>query len=332
MKQVRLSATSLCSSGNRFLDHDHHVPVLLTETLEILNPKSDGLYVDATFGRGGHAGAILRQLGANGRLIVIDRDLMAIEQAKKKFADERRVTALHSGFAQLRQALAAIDIVAEQVDGFVFDLGVSSPQIDDPKRGFSFMQDGPLDMRMDTSSGKTAADWINQTTEEELMQVIARLGEERFAGRVARAVVEHRPFVNTSSLAAVIEKAIPRRTHVRGRHPATKSFQAIRMHVNDELGQLESALPQAFDLLAEGGRLAAISFHSLEDRVVKAFVFKMAKKDDFPLDFPVTAEQQRPRARALGGLKRPSAGEVEANPRSRSGRLRGLEKLEVRDA
>ncbi len=295
----------------------------------MLNPKSDGLYVDTTFGRGGHASAILRQLGESGRLIVLDRDLTAIEQARKQFEQDSRVTSLHTGFKHLQAALEAIDIDVGEVDGFLFDLGVSSPQIDDPERGFSFMQDGPLDMRMDTSGGVTAKDWVNQATEEELMQVIARLGEERFASRVARAIVEQRPVDSTATLASLIEKAIPRRSHVRGRHPATKSFQAIRMHVNEELDQLESALPQAFDLLATGGRLAAISFHSLEDRLVKSFIYQMAKKDSFPLDLPVTAAQQRPRARALGGLKRPGADEIEANPRARSARLRGLEKLEA---
>lgn len=315
------------------MDHGHHhVPVLLSETLEILNPVPHGLYVDATFGRGGHASAVLNKLGVDGRLVVIDRDVAAINQARKQYHNDSRVTAVHSGFANLGKALFAINIAQNQVDGFLFDLGVSSPQIDDPKRGFSFMQDGPLDMRMDASEGLTAADWVNSTTEEELMQVIARLGEERYAGRVVRAIIDHRPVHTTSHLADIIEKAIPRRAHVQGRHPATRSFQAIRMHINDELGQLQAALPQAFELLKKGGRMVVISFHSLEDRIVKRFFYDVARKDSFPLDLPVTADQARLKARSLCGLKRPTEDELRQNPRARSARLRGVEKLESFDA
>jgi len=316
------------------LEHEQysHIPVLLAETLEILNPKLDGLYFDTTFGRGGHAKAMLARLGPEGRLIVLDRDPEAIAQAHTRYRSEKRITVVHSGFANLDAVARQLDVVPGEVDGFLFDLGVSSPQIDDSDRGFSFMHDGPLDMRMDSSQGMTAAQWLNEVTEEELMEVIATLGEERFARRVARAILGQRPLHSTAHLARTIEEAIPRRNQVRGHHPATRSFQAIRMHINDELGQLQTALPQAFELLREGGRMAVISFHSLEDRIVKGFVYEKARKDSFPLDFPVTHAQQQQPARAVGGLKRPGAEELELNPRARSARLRGLEKLVHSDA
>lgn len=292
-----------------------HVPVLRDEVLRHWWTTPDGLYVDATFGRGGHARAILERLGPRGRLLVFDRDPEAVASALALAEADPRVTVVPAPFAAL-----GCHVAPASAAGVLFDLGVSSPQLDTPERGFSFVHDGPLDMRMDPGGGPSAAEWLAMATEAELARVLADFGEEPRARAVARAIVARRqraPFTRTSDLAACIAEHAAR---VPGRHPATRSFQALRMQVNDELGQLERALPQALDALRSGGRLAVISFHSLEDRVVKRFIRAQSR--------PPAASRRGPppaafvaRLRELGKY-RASAAECAANPRARSAVLR----------
>ncbi len=301
-----------------------HVPVLLEEALAALEVRSAGTYVDCTFGRGGHSRAILGRLGEQGRLIALDRDPEAVSAAKD-IADAR-FSIVHAPFSELREVLAQLGV--ESVHGVLLDLGVSSTQIDDPQRGFSFRQQGPLDMRMDTSRGQTAMQWLATAGEGEIREVIARYGEERFAKQIAAAIVAaraQRPLVSTRELAAVVAKAV--RTREAQQDPATRTFQALRIHVNQELAQLSLALPQALDALTPGGRLVVLSFHSLEDRIVKQFMRAQAAADRLPHDLPVRARDLPPaRARVIGKLVRPSAREVAANPRSRSAVMRVAER------
>lgn len=302
-----------------------HHPVLLQEVLEALAVRTDGIYVDATFGRGGHAAAILERLGPEGRLYAMDRDPEAIVAAQR-FEPDRRFHITRGSFAMLG-AMAQAAGIEGRVSGVLLDLGVSSPQLDDPRRGFSFLGDGPLDMRMDPEQGMSAADWLGQASEQEIVRVLKVYGEERFARRIARAILAARqqaPITRTGRLAEIIAAAVPKREP--GRHPATRSFQAIRIHVNRELEELETVLPQAVDLLAPGGRLAVISFHSLEDRLVKRFMRRECKGEELPLDLPVTGTSQG-RLRLVGKARHAGEAEVQANPRARSAVLRVAERL-----
>ncbi len=302
-----------------------HVAVLLHEAVDALAIRPDGLYVDATFGRGGHSRRILEQLGPTGRLIALDRDLAAIE-AGRDIADPR-LSLLHARFAQLGQVLAGLGITA--VDGILLDLGVSSPQLDEAERGFSFRFDAPLDMRMDRSAGLTLAQWLNSVDEAELAKVIWDYGEERFAKQVAKAIVAARqggPIARTRQLADVVGTAV--RTREPGQDPATRTFQALRIHLNQELEELSLVLPQALQWLAPGGRLAVISFHSLEDRLVKNFMRDSARAEQMPERLPVRAADLAPaQMQLIGKPQRASAEELRRNPRARSATLRVAQKL-----
>ncbi len=304
-----------------------HTAVLVEEALAALALEADGFYVDATFGRGGHAARILETLGGEGHLLALDRDPQAIEAGRARFAHEMRLTLLHASFAGLGTLVPA-NAQGRACRGILFDLGVSSPQLDDPARGFSFRADGPLDMRMDPTRGAPVSDWLAHAGLDEIREVIASLGEERFARRVAEAITaerRERPITRTAQLAALVAGAV--RTREPGKHPATRTFQALRMFVNDELGQLERGLAAAADLLAPGGRLAVISFHSLEDRIVKQFMQRRSRVDPALAQLPVVPESARPTLRIVGRKQRPGETELAANPRSRSALLRVAETL-----
>ena len=302
-----------------------HVTVLLEEAVEALSVKADGTYFDATFGRGGHSRRILQSLGGAGRLFALDRDPAAIA-AGAAVADER-FRLIHRAFGELAEA--ASEVAVSAADGILFDIGVSSPQIDDGERGFSFRYDAPLDMRMDTTQGETAAEWLARADEREITEVIKNYGEERFAFQIAKKVVAARveqPIVTTGQFAALVREAV--RTREPGQDPATRSFQALRIHINQELRQLEVVLPQALSLLKPGGRLVVISFHSLEDRIVKNFMRAQSTADVLPKNLPLRADQlPRPKLRLVGKAVRPSAAEVDANPRARSAVMRVAEKV-----
>lgn len=304
-----------------------HITVLLHEAVDALVTKPNGFYIDGTFGRGGHSALILSRLSTDGTLMAIDKDLAAIEAAARRFAEESRFSIEHGSFAQLREFVSARDLTGK-VDGVLLDLGVSSPQLDDAERGFSFMHDGPLDMRMDQSRGLSAAEWINTAAEDEIAYVLKEFGEERFAKRMARAVIaerEKKPFTRTKHLAEVIKEANP--AWEKGKHPATRAFQAIRIFINNELGDLDDVLEQAIDVLAPGGRLVVISFHSLEDRAVKRFIRRQEQGDPVPRGLPIRDDQLNKRVRAIGKAIKASDDEVNANQRSRSAIMRVAEKL-----
>jgi 16S rRNA (cytosine1402-N4)-methyltransferase len=304
-----------------------HLPVLFKEALEALSISPDGTYVDGTFGRGGHSGAILERLDAGGRLLAVDKDPDAVAYAKKTFGGDERFAIEQGSFAMLEQ-IAEARSLNRKVDGILLDLGVSSPQLDAADRGFSFLRDGPLDMRMDTTSGISAAEWLSEAGADEISQVLKEYGEERFAKRIARAIVETRkenPIRTTGQLAAIIEQAVPSRE--RDKHPATRSFQGIRIFLNRELDDLRELLDQSLRVLAPRGRLVVISFHSLEDRIVKRFIRDHSRGDDFPPGVPVTVEMMRPDLKTVGKAQRPSAEEVELNPRARSAVLRVAERV-----
>jgi 16S rRNA (cytosine1402-N4)-methyltransferase len=302
-----------------------HKTVLLQEAVEALRIKAEGTYVDATFGRGGHSRAILAQLGSSGRLIAIDRDPEALACAAK--ISDSRLIAFQANFGRIGQVVAKANLAG--VDGVLLDLGVSSPQLDTAARGFSFRQDGPLDMRMDTSRGITAAEWLAHVSEQEIGEVIRRHGEERFAKQIARAIVAARsngPVDRTRQLAQIVAKAVPTREPYQD--PATRTFQAIRIHINQELEELEIALPQCLEMLNAGGRLAVISFHSLEDRIVKHYMRTQAQPGALPERLPVRAsELPKPRMKLVGKPVYPSDEEVKANPRARSAVLRVAERI-----
>ena len=301
-----------------------HTTVLLDEAVEGVLARPDGVYVDGTFGRGGHSRALLARLAPEGRLIGIDRDPEAVAAAAA--ITDPRFAIVHSGFADMAEQLAAIGV--HQVDGVLLDLGVSSPQIDNPERGFSFRFDGPLDMRMDTTRGESAADFLARADEREIAQVIRDYGEERFAGQIAKALVARReagaPLARTDELRELVARAV--KTREPGQDPATRTFQALRIHVNRELEQLEQGLNAALHLLSAGGRLSVISFHSLEDRRVKQFIAAHSKAE-----FDRRAPFAPPPALALKSLGRvmPSAAEVKANPRARSAVLRIAERTDA---
>ncbi len=308
-------------------DSFKHHPVLLDEALDGLNIQANGYYIDATFGRGGHAGMILQRLGPEGHLLAIDKDPAAIRAAHERFKGERCFSIEQGSFAMLQELTRRRGWLG-RVSGILLDLGVSSPQLDDACRGFSFRQDGPLDMRMDPATGMTAAQWLATADEKEIASVLREYGEERFSRRIARNIVAARvqsPLVRTMQLARLIADSVPRREP--GKDPATRSFQAIRIHLNQELSDLCKVLPQALEVLAPGGRLAAISFHSLEDRIVKRFMREQARGDEFPPDLPVTQAQLRPRMRLIGKAHRAGSAELVDNPRARSAVLRVAERL-----
>lgn len=304
-----------------------HQPVLLAEVLANLAIQPNGIYVDATFGRGGHTQAILNQLGPQGRLFALDKDPEAIAYAQQRFAKDPRFCIQHSSFAQIENFLQSQDVFGK-VDGILLDLGVSSPQLDDPERGFSFMRPGRLDMRMDSSHGMDAATWLANVSEEELAKVLWEFGEERFSRRIARAIVSIRretPITTTTQLAEIVAAANP--AWEKGKNPATRSFQAIRIAINHELDDLKLGLDQSLESLKVGGRLLVISFHSLEDRLVKHFVQDHERGEQFPLGMPIKHESIRPRMKRLGRAIKPSAQEIANNPRARSAVLRIAEKL-----
>jgi 16S rRNA (cytosine1402-N4)-methyltransferase len=297
-----------------------HAPVLLDEALEGLDVQADGAYVDATYGRGGHSAALLTRLGSGGSLLVVDRDPEAVASAERELGNDPRVRIERATFDRIHELLGA-----RRVQGVLFDLGVSSPQLDDPARGFSFLRDGPLDMRMDPTSGESARAFLARADEREIGDVIAEYGEERFARKIARSIVAGRanaPVETTARLADLVSAAIPARTREPGKHPATRTFQALRIHVNRELELLDRALDGALESLAVGGRLAVISFHSLEDRRVKRFMRKHADGDPVWRGLPNAPLAAQPRLQLVGGAIRAGEAEVEANPRARSAVLR----------
>lgn len=304
-----------------------HAPVLLEEALEALGVRPEGTYLDGTYGRGGHSQAILDRLGPKGRLLVIDRDPEAVAAARQRMGSDPRVRIEQGNFAEMG-AISARAGHESGFDGILLDLGVSSPQLDTAARGFSFQADGPLDMRMDPSLPVSAADWVNSAPDRDIARVIRRYGEERFARRIARAIVfarRERRIETTRQLADVIAAAVPGREP--GRHPATRTFQAIRIHVNDELGALDRGLGAAVDLLRGGGRLCVISFHSLEDRRVKRFMRRQASEDEAWRGLPDIPEHARPRLVLVGRATRPGAEETLRNPRARSAVLRVAERI-----
>ncbi|NII09897.1 16S rRNA (cytosine(1402)-N(4))-methyltransferase RsmH [Oleiagrimonas sp. C23AA] len=305
-------------------DELRHIPVMLDEAVEGLAVHPGGRYLDGTFGRGGHARAVLSRLDESGRLLLMDRDPQAIARAQALFADDARVAIRHGNFADMAQW----DAVAEGLDGVLLDIGVSSPQLDDASRGFSFMADAPLDMRMDTTQGESAAEFLAHAEEREIADVLFRFGEERFSRRIARAICERReqaPITRTGELAELVAKTIGRREP--GKHPATRTFQGLRIAVNAELDALERGLSAAVDCLKPGGRLAVISFHSLEDRMVKRFIKDESGRVQGGRRGLPPPEAPKARLRAVGKAQFPSADEVAVNVRSRSAVLRVAERL-----
>ncbi len=300
-----------------------HAPVLRNAAIESLAVRIDGCYVDATFGRGGHAGEILGRLGEEGKLVAFDRDPEAAAAAAVLFHADSRARFVRARFSELLQHVAP-----DSADGILFDLGVSSPQLDEARRGFSFLRDGPLDMRMDPDEGASAADFLASADEREIAGVILRLGEERHAKRIAHAIVAAResgPIETTGRLAGIVAAAVPGREP--GRHPATRVFQALRIHVNDELGEIERALPQAVTALKPRGRLVVISFHSLEDRIVKRFMRSGSREDPAWAGLPEMPAAARPRLRLVGRATFADEAEVARNPRARSAVMRVAERL-----
>ena len=310
-----------------------HQTVLLREAVEALEVTPAGTYVDGTFGRGGHTRAILERLGPTGRLLAIDRDPQAV--ALGRTISDQRLLVRHRCFADLSDAVQQAGLaVEESVDGVLLDIGVSSPQLDDGERGFSFRHNAPLDMRMDTTQGETAAQWLLRASVQEITQIIRNYGEERFAFQIAKKIVaarRERPLASTGELAALVRATV--RTREPGQDAATRTFQALRIHINQELEQLALVLPQAMTVLKQGGRLVVISFHSLEDRIVKHFMRDEAVPDHAPRKLPLRAtELPQPRLRLLGKPLRASAAEVAANPRARSAVMRVAERLAGRAA
>ena len=304
-----------------------HVPVLAREAFEALAVQADGLYIDATFGRGGHTALILGALGPEGRVLAFDRDPAAIEAGHRRFPDEMRLALIGAPFADIAARVPQL-FPGRAVRGILFDLGVSSPQLDDPARGFSFRADGPLDMRMDPASGEPVSAWLARASEPEIREVIAELGEERFARRIAAEIVATRsrkPLTRTLELAELVARCV--RTREPGKHPATRTFQALRMHVNDELGQLRKALAGALELLDVGGRLVVISFHSLEDRIIKQFIQAHSTVDPVYAGLPLIPDSAQPRLARVGRKIRAGEAELADNPRARSSVLRVAQKV-----
>lgn len=309
-----------------------HTPVLLREAVDALAVTSCGTYVDGTFGRGGHSRLILERLGEFGRLIAFDRDPTAFAAGQALEAGDARFCMVHSSFSRIQEVLRKLDV--DQVDGILLDLGVSSPQLEEADRGFSFRLDGPLDMRMDTSEGQTAAEWLASASQAHMEEVIKNYGEERFAKQIARAIVAARsrqPITTTHQLAAIVATAVRSRKREDKQNPATRTFQAIRIYINQELEKLSLVLPQCVEVLKPGGRLVAISFHSLEDRIVKRFMRESANPDTLPKDVPLRAIEvqrlSRHKLRVVGKALGPAEEELAANPRARSAVMRVAERL-----
>ncbi|WP_342220662.1 16S rRNA (cytosine(1402)-N(4))-methyltransferase RsmH [Rickettsiella endosymbiont of Miltochrista miniata] len=306
---------------------EQHQPVLLAEVIEYLDIAADGIYIDATFGRGGHAGQILSNLGEKGRLIAIDKDPAAVAYAQQQWGHDKRFKVYQGSFKRIKE-IAEAEGSMGQVSGLLLDLGVSSPQLDQANRGFSFLRDGPLDMRMDPKTGISAAEWLACAQEKEIAQVLKDYGEERYAKRIAHAIAEERqlrPIVTTVHLANVVKCAHPR--WERHRHPATQSFQAIRIRINNELEDLKVCLEQSIEVLKIGGRLLVISFHSLEDRIVKRFIRQQSHEAVELKKLPFMPAEWRPKLKNLGRGIKPDAYAIQANPRSRSAVLRIAEKI-----
>ncbi len=304
-----------------------HHSVLLRPSVEALKVDPAGIYLDGTFGRGGHSRVILEALGDEGRLIAIDRDPQAVAFGRSQFAGDSRFSIVHGSFGMLADVAQEAGVMG-QVDGVLLDLGVSSPQLDQAERGFSFSKSGPLDMRMDPTQGESAAQWLAKAEVDEIASVLKEYGEERHAKRIARAIAAARaeaPITTTDQLVDLICRVNPGRE--KSKHPATRSFQAIRIHINGELDTIKACLARVLDVLAPGGRLVVISFHSLEDRIVKRFMRDQSRGDPFPPGVPVRHDQLRPRLRLVGGATHPDADEVAANPRARSAVLRIAERL-----
>ena len=311
-------------SKSKSLNPFPHQPVLLSEVLEALNLRSNGVYIDCTFGRGGHSQAILNRLGTEGKVLALDQDPEAVQVAQTLCMTDNRFSIVHSTFAQLAQHIEVRGWLG-QVNGVLLDLGVSSPQLDTPVRGFSFMHDGPLDMRMNPEEGNSVGEWLSFAPANEIAEVLKIYGEERHARRIAFAIVtarEQTELKTTRQLADIITAIYPSKAREKFKHPATRSFQALRIFINRELEQLQQVLAQVLDVLAPGGRLAVISFHSLEDRIVKRFIRDCVRGDDFPPGVPITSEALHPRLRAISKPIFPSATEVAKNPRARSAVLR----------
>lgn len=304
-----------------------HTPVLLEEVLAALEVRAGGRYLDATFGRGGHTAAILERAGKEGRVVAIDRDPEAIAAGRERFAADERLTLVNSPFSRLSTIVAELGLVGG-FDGVLLDLGVSSPQLDDAARGFSFAHDGPLDMRMNNTAGATAADFVARASERELERVIREYGEERFAKRIARQIVAARrvaPLTSTAQLAQIVAAAVP--TREPGKHPATRTFQAIRIHVNDEFAEISAALDGSLQALAPRGRLCVISFHSLEDAVVKGFIGKHSREDPVYAGLPEIPAHARPKLRRIGRAVHPAEDEIAGNARARSAIMRVAERV-----
>jgi len=316
-------------NGTEMTQEFNHKSVLLDEAVELLVHDTDGVYMDGTFGRGGHSGLILQHLSPNGKLQAFDKDPLAIAEAQLMIAEDPRLSIFQTSFANLGQIAEQNDCFGK-VHGILLDLGVSSPQIDDASRGFSFQHDGPLDMRMNPDEGESAAQWLARAGAEEIADVLYHYGEERFSRRMSRAIVEHRklqPITTTKQLANIIAVANPK--WEKGKNPATRAFQGIRIHINQELKDLEVGLQVALETLAPGGRLVVISFHSLEDRIVKRFMREHAKGDShIPRGLPVTEDQLNRRLTLMGKARKPTSYEVDINPRSRSAVMRVAEKIE----
>jgi len=311
-----------------------HVPVLLQEVLTHLVGSSraseradeeSGIFVDATFGRGGHSRKLLERLSAQGQLLGLDRDPEALAEAQRLAGQDPRFSFCQARFSELQDVLR--DQQIEGVRGVLMDVGVSSPQLDRPERGFSFTAQGPLDMRMNPEEGSSAAEWLNQADEAEIAQVLWMYGEERQSRRIARAIVAARPLTTTLELADLVAQAVPRPRGPQRKHPATRTFQAVRIFVNEEAQELDQGLQQGFSSLAVGGRLAVISFHSLEDRKVKHAFRQLSQPPKMPRRLPVRNLDQEVQGRLIGGPMKPSLAELNANPRSRSATLRVIEKV-----
>ncbi|WP_296805696.1 16S rRNA (cytosine(1402)-N(4))-methyltransferase RsmH [Thiocapsa sp.] len=304
-----------------------HLPVLLEESVHALVVDPNGIYVDATFGRGGHSRAVLARLGETGRLIGIDRDPEAVSAGDALARTDRRFTMVSGRFGSISELLAQIGVQGN-LCGLLLDFGVSSPQLDTPERGFSFSTEGPLDLRMDPTRGESAAQWLAHASDAEIVEVLFDFGEERFARRIARNIVAQRsesPLTTTTQLAALVARSVP--TREPGKHPATRTFQALRIRINDELEEIQDCLRQSCELLAHAGRLVVISFHSLEDRIVKRFMRSESRGPVLPKGLPVTAAESRGRLRILGKPVRPAPAEVASNPRARSAIMRVAERL-----
>jgi len=303
------------------------MPVLMGPVLDGLEIKADGNYVDGTFGRGGHSSAILERLNADGRLIAIDRDPQAIASVPRALEEDPRFELIRGEIAELSTSIGERELTG-RVDGLLLDLGVSSPQLDEAERGFSFLRDGPLDMRMDPDAGVSAAEWIKSVEGGTLRRVLKMYGEETSAARIARAIVaarEDAPITTTTQLAEVVSSVVP--AHTRKKHPATKTFQAIRIFINGELEQLEAALDQSIDVLATGGRLCVISFHSLEDRIVKRFMRNASRESEQYRGMPNVPAEYRPKLKTIGKVIVATAEEISQNVRARSARLRIAERV-----